>query len=272
MAALPDEIEEFRDVRWQREGAGSIETAAQAERFIETVGFASCLTDSRKPGPSLYVAVCGRRDAVMPRNVQKDPECSHTWMLKDELLRRGKVYYGKLSRGKATFLAPRMIQHFRTLWGVRRREEKARLSGPAQAVLKALRKEWEMASADLRADSGIQDRRLFTVALDELQAAMIVVPTEVIYEPKFTYLWGLAEERFPKELSSTVSRKTALREVARCFLDGAGLTIRGELARVTGLSRRDAGLGNRALVKEGYAEMIGPGTYRKLGIFRLARA
>jgi hypothetical protein len=267
MPSLPDEVEEYRDMRWQREGAGSIETAAQAERFIESVGFAACLTDSRKPGPSLYVAVCGRRDAVMPRNVQKDPECSHTWVLKDEILRRGKVYYGKLSRGKATLLAPRMIPHFRALWGIRRREEKMRLSATAYTVLRALRKEWEIASADLRADSGIRDRRLFTLALDELQAAMIVVPTDVIYEPRFTYLWGLAEERFPKELSHTVSRQTALRELARCFLDGAGLTVRGELARVTGLSRPDAGLGNRALVKEGYAEMIGPGTYRKLGVF-----
>src|SRR5215471_17624675 len=234
---LPSLVEEHRDAHWWRQETSCIQTVAQAERFIEQVGFAACLTDSRKPGPSLYVAVCGRRDAVMPRNVQKDPECSHTWMLKDEILRRGKVYYGKLSRGKATFLAPRMIPHFRTLCGVGRREEKVRLSGPAQAVLKALRKEWEMASADLRADSGIQDRRLFTVALDELQAAMIVVPTDVLYEPKFTYLWGLAEERFPKEVSRSVNRQTALREIARCFLDGAGLTLRGELAHVTGLSR-----------------------------------
>ena len=36
----------------------------------------------------------------------------------------------------------------------------------------------------------------------------------------------------------------------------------GELARVTGLSRPDAGLGNRALVAEGYATMIAPGAYR----------
>ena len=77
-----------------------------------SVGFAACLTDSRRPGPSLYVAVCGRRDAVMPRNVQKDEEASLTWLLKDELIRRGKVYYAKLARGKAMFLAPRMIPHF----------------------------------------------------------------------------------------------------------------------------------------------------------------
>ena len=42
----------------------------------------------------------------------------------------------------------------------------------------------------------------------------------------------------------------------------AGMTVPGELARVTGLSRRDAGLGNRALVAEGYATMPGRGIYR----------
>ena len=77
-------------------------------------------TDSRRPGPSLYVAVCGRRDAVLPRNVQKDPETSLTWELKDELIRRGKVYYAKLARGKTMFLAPRMIPYFHAVWGLRR--------------------------------------------------------------------------------------------------------------------------------------------------------
>ncbi len=198
----------------------------------------------------------------MPRNVQKDPESSQTWFLKDEILRRGRVYYGKLPRGKATFLARRMISYFNTLWGIPRREEKKRLSKTASTVLQVLRKEWEMGTSDLRAESGVTDRKSFTRALDELQSGMIVVPTEVIYEPKFTYFWGLAEERFPEELSRRVNRQTALCEVARCFLDGAGLTVRGELARVTGLSRSDAGLGNRALVKEGYAVMLSPGTYR----------
>jgi hypothetical protein len=34
------------------------------------------------------------------------------------------------------------------------------------------------------------------------------------------------------------------------------------MARVTGLSRPEAGRGNRALVAEGYATMPSPGTYR----------
>jgi hypothetical protein len=114
-AAVPLEIEEYRDKRWWRESTQQVSTPLDAERFVEHVGFAACLTDARRPGPSLYVAVCGRRDAVMPRNVQTDPEASLTWQLKDELIRRGKVYYAKLSRGKAAFVAPRMLPYFHAI-------------------------------------------------------------------------------------------------------------------------------------------------------------
>ena len=75
---IPEEIQDYRDYRWCREEARRVENAVDAERFIEDVGFAAGFLDSRRPGPSLYVAVCGRRDAVLPRNVQKDPETSLT--------------------------------------------------------------------------------------------------------------------------------------------------------------------------------------------------
>ena len=259
---LPDEIEDYRDARWLRSETVSVNTAQQAERFIEQVGFAGCMTDSRRPGPSLFIAVCGRRDAIMPRNVQKDPESSHTWRLKDELMRRGRVYYAKLSRGRAMFLAPRMVPYFNALWGVPRRQERMRLSKAALAILGVLRREWEMATTDLRSESGVTDRKAFTQAMDELQGAMLVVPSEAIYRPKFTYLWELAAERFPEELAARTKQLTAVLEVARCFLDGAGLTVPGELARGTGLSRVEAGVGNQLLVKEGYATAVARGTYR----------
>ena len=259
---IPQEIEEYRDQRWCREGTQQVQDAFEAERFIERVGFAACLTDSRRPGPSLYVAVCGRRDAVMPRNVQKDPEASLAWVLKDEVMARGRVYYAKLARGKAMFLAPRMIPYFHAVWGVRRSEEPRRLSASARAILRVLRREWEMATSDLRKDSGITDRAAFARGMDELQSAMLMVPSEVCYQPKFTYLWTLSVGRFPEGLRRRINRGIALREIARCFLAGAGMTFPGEMARVTGLSRPDAGLGNRALVAEGYATSPARGVYR----------
>jgi len=259
--SISSEAEETRDERWQREGTRQVETPFDAERFIERVGFAACMTDARRPGPSLYVAVCGRRDAIMPRTVQKDPEASHTWLLKDDVVRRGKVYYGKLARARTLFIAPRMVPYFHAIWGIRRAQEARRLSRAAQKILRVLRHEWEMATSDLRVDAGIKDRATFTRALDELQATMLVVPSEVYYQPKFTYIWTLAVGRFPDELRRRVSRSVALREIARCFLSNAGMTVPGELARVTGLPRPDAGLGNRALVAEGFASSPSRGVY-----------
>src|SRR5262247_2696508 len=151
---LPEEIEVHRDRMWRRDPENRVEDVYTAERFIEDVGFCEALTDSRRPGPSLYVAVCGRRDAHMPRNVQKDPESRLAWTIKDDVMRRGKCFYGKLLRGRSTFIAPRLIPSFNSLLGVPTRTEKKILSTDALTILKVLRKEWEMASRDLRQASG----------------------------------------------------------------------------------------------------------------------
>src|SRR5215210_8029367 len=135
---LPEEVEEYRDRMWRREPELRVEDAIEAEKMIEGVGFCAAMTDARRPGPSLYIAVCGRRDAHMPRNVQKDPESSLTWLIKDELMRRGRVYYAKLAKGRSTFIAPRLVAHFNALWGLPRRREREVLSADARAVLKVL--------------------------------------------------------------------------------------------------------------------------------------
>ena len=259
---LPEEVEVHRDRMWRRDPENRVENVYAAERFVEEVGFCEALTDSRRPGPSLYVAVCGRRDAHMPRNVQKDPESSLAWTIKDEVMRRGRCFYGKLLRGRSTFIAPRLLPFFNTLFGVPRKLEKKRLSTDAQIVLRVMRREWEMATRDLRETSGISDRARFTKALTELQRALKVIPSDVLYEPTFTYIWSIPEARFAEQLSVNVEREEALKEIARSYLVGAGMTLRGELARVTGLRPPEAGLGNWRLVDEGFAERLAPGIYR----------
>lgn len=259
---LPEAVEAYRDRKWRREPEHRLEDAYGAEKFIEDIGFCGALTDSRRPGPSIYIGVCGRRDAHMPRNVQKDPESSLAWTIKDELMRRGRVYYGKLLRGRATFIARRLIPHFYVLWGVRPDEESTLLSDDARTVLRVLRGEWEMASRDLRQASGITDRIRFNKAIDELQKRLKVIPSDVIYEPAFTYIWSLTESRFLEELKINVTSEEGLKEIALAYLSGAGMTIRRELASVTGLSSPDAGMGNWALVDDGIAVRVETGVYR----------
>jgi len=300
---LPEQIELHRDRMWRRDEDLRVESAVDAERFIEDVGFANTLTDTRRAGPSLYIAVCGRRDVSLPRNVQKDEETRLTWYLKDEVMRRGRVYYAKLAGGRSMFVAPRLISAFAAVWMPQKKDEPRTLTTAAQRVLKVLRREHELATADLRAESGFaggtgvppvnhaqdaggtsnrasrpwnhaqdaratSNRAAFTRALDELQRQMKVIPQDVIYQPTFSYIWMLATDRFAEELRKpggtsgvAARRKTALREIARAYLAGAGMSVLGETARASGLSRVEAGSGNHQLVDEGYAVRVRQGVY-----------
>ena len=125
-----------------------------------------------------------------------------------------------------------------------------------------MRVEWEMGTSDLRAEAQIEDRKNLTKAIEELQKKMKVIPSEVLYVPKFTYIWTLSEARFPKELAKKLDREIALKEIARAFLVMQGLTLRGELAKALGLNRKEAGKANHQLVDEGFAERLETGIYR----------
>jgi Winged helix DNA-binding domain len=257
-----EEVEDFRDKKWRREETLKIETALEVEAMVEDLGFCLALTDTRTNLPSVYIAVCGRRDAHSPKNVQKDYEMSLAWTLKDEVMMRGKVYYSKLCKGRSTFIAPRMIPYFNAIWGIPKKDEKAKLSEDAQKVLKVLRNEWEMGTSDLRAEAKIENRAKLSKALDELQKCLKVVPQEVLYQPKFTYIWTLAEARFPNELSKKISRQEAVKELAREFLKMCGTNALGEFAKAFGLTRKEAGKANHQLVNENFAQRIMTGIYR----------
>src|SRR3954451_17231690 len=128
MRTLPEEIEQYRDRKWRREDALKIDSVEDVEAMVEELGFCLGLTDVRKDLPSVYIAVCGRRDAHMPRNVQKDPEASAAWVLKDEVIAHGRVFYAKLVKGHSMFVAPRMIPYFNAIWGIPKSKEKDYLS------------------------------------------------------------------------------------------------------------------------------------------------
>ena len=157
----------------------------------------------------------------MPRNVQKDFEASRAWVLKDEVIARGKVYYGKVYKGHSMFLAPRMIPVFNAIWGCSKKGEAGVLSKNAQKVLKVLRKEWEMATADLRDAMRLatcrthkSDRRTPT--------RMKVVPQEVSLHSKIHIHLDARRGAFPKELSKKMKREDAVRELAAAICKCAG--------------------------------------------------
>jgi hypothetical protein len=91
---------------------------------------------------------------------------------------------------------------------------------------------------------------------------MLVVPGEVLYDPWFTYIWTLAQGRFPEEFRARIAGKEAFLGIAQALLRSKGQTELGELSRLTGISRSQCGLANHYLVEEGFAWRSDTGIYR----------
>ena len=258
---LREKIELYRDKLWRRTESGKITTPPEAEQLIGELGFCYTLTDFRKKMPSLFIAVCGRRDVYSPKNPQKDPESSLAWLLKDEIIRRGNVYYAKLVKGHATFISREMIPIFNSLWGCSRAGESGVLTKEARIILDILRKEWEMATADLLAESGIRKKADFDKIMEELQRRMKVIATEVVYEPKFTYIWTASETRFSNELKSKLPRDEAMYLLAKRYLQTFAYEQSGELAKRFRLTASEANSAFLRLAKEGFAVKLDNGDY-----------
>ena len=116
------------------------------------------------------------------------------------------------------------------------------------------------------AETGIKEKKDLTKAIDELQRRMKVVPQEVLYVPKFTYVWTLAEARFPKEMAVKIPRDEAVHKLARTYLNMCGMTLLGDLSRKFGFYRWESGRANHQLVNERFAKRLGTGIYRLASI------
>jgi hypothetical protein len=88
----------------------------------------------------------------------------------------------------------------------------------------------------------------------------------VLYVPKFTYIWTLAEARFPEEMAVKMPRDEAVRELARAYLSMCGMTLLGDLSRTFGFQRWESGRANHQLVDERFAERLATGVYIKAKI------
>ena len=261
MHELPGHVEEYRDRNGGAKNRCGSKPPPRSKRWSRSLAFASGSRTCGKNLPSVYIAVCGRRDAHMPRNVQKDYEASKAWVLKGRGYRPRQGLLRKArQRANSMFVAPRMVPIFQRDLGrcKKRRESKRPIGKTRTRSLKgACGRNGTWRSSDLREETGIRGEKRSTKAMDKLQRTMKVVPQEVLYVPKFTYIWTLAEGRFPKELSKKISRVEAVRELARCYLEMCGLTLLGDLSRTFGFARWESGRANHQLFDEGSADRLG---------------
>ena len=166
------------EIRWPRR----VQTAADAVRFIDAVGFCLLFPIKRLPLPSLYYA-CARRDIQL--GPSWDEYCQKIWDWKDELPRHRKAFYAKYFKMRGTFISLKLLPHFLASRGApldvnapQRFYADGRITHNARVIWQALAEHGPLATLELRhackMDSTEGNAR-FKQAMLELQCLLVVV-------------------------------------------------------------------------------------------------
>jgi hypothetical protein len=246
-----EDVERYRDRTFRRRASLRVRGSRSALAFIGEVGFCTAFTPHPHL-PSLWAAVCGERQPRMPRHTHSDPSLGLTWALKDELPDARRVFYGKLLTGKPSFVSLEYLPYFYRVMGPMGAQ--AGLAGPGtveQCLLDWLSSHPPQTTFQLRRHAdyrGVLSKARFEKAMARLQGLLYVVKTRTVYEPKFTYVWGLFEKAYPEAVRTArrIPAERAVDGILRKFFAVALCARRQDLLSIfRGLDTRalDAGLG-----------------------------
>jgi hypothetical protein len=228
--------------------AGRLRTAADAMRFIETVGFCVLFPVKNVPLPSLYFAVSRRAD------VRWDKYAQLIWKWKDELPKKRRAFYGKYFKGRGSFISLKFLPQFLATHGtaIEPREAEAfyqtgRVSHDALELWLALAKHGPLPTLELRHACKMESQagnKRFKRAMLELQGLLIVTHSGAEQE---TEAWAsnrfdLVARGFRKEVAEarkiSADEARVLIAVKYKTLDPGALPV--EIARLFGWTKAQA--------------------------------
>src|SRR6267143_6608644 len=225
-----------------------LRTAADAMRFIETVGFCVLFPVKNVPLPSLYYAVSRRAD------VRWDKYAQLIWKWKDELPKKRRAFYGKYFKGRGSFISLKFLPQFLATHGtaIEPREAEAfyqtgRVSHDARELWLALAKHGPLPTLELRHASKMESQagnKRFKRAMLELQGLLIVTHSGAEQE---TAAWAsnrfdLVARSFPQQVRQArrISEEDARTAIAAkyCTLYPAASSV--QVARLFGWTKAQA--------------------------------
>ena len=226
-------LERLRDQTFRRVPRLRVRGERSALAFINEVGFCSTFHRVREPLPCLWVAVCGRRNPRFPKHTHSDPSIGLTWLLKDILPAKKRVYYGKLLKGRPTLVSLSCFPAFlRLIRGNKGSGDylgdyrAGHLSRTAKTVMDALLESAPQYTRDLRAAcrlSAPEQTREFERAIGELQRGLWIVKTEERYEPSFSYRWDVLDHWLEEAVKAAekLDRAEAVYRLVRTHIEAA---------------------------------------------------
>ncbi|MGE5325948.1 MAG: hypothetical protein ACM3NO_02820 [Deltaproteobacteria bacterium] len=254
-----EEVERYRDRTFRRKRSLAVHGEKTAMAFISEVGFCTAFS-AHEHLPCLWVAVCGQRNPRMPHHTHSDYAIGVTWGLKDSLPDARKVFYARLLHGKPTLISLEYLPYFYRVFGPQSGAVPGTLSLTEQGILDWLATHPPQPTYQLRLHADFRGRlhkARFEKAMARLQESLYVMKTKTVYEPKFTYYWGLVEREFPKAVRKArgLSREAALGKILRKYFDVVLCARRRDLVSI--FRGAEPGLLNEVL-----EDMTRPGNLR----------
>jgi len=229
---LLQKIGAYRAQTFRTDPALRIHSPEEAVEFVEDRGLILFWPNKNLVFPSLWAAAAG--DRPVPNN-HDDP--GHvTWSWKDEMLPRRLWYYGKLLRGKATFVSMDALPYvyalsprYGDLDDYTEAYRAGTLSHEAHAIATILLDEGPQNSILLRKKAGLSSpsaKYSFHRALTTLQRGLWILPVRVVQAGTWNYAFEY--ELFDRWHPAILPKARIISEdLARAVLLGHALTSIG---------------------------------------------
>lgn len=224
-----EEVERWRDKVHRRSLRYAVKTKLETLRFINDVGFCFAFKSEHSELPCLWHAACGIRNPIMPRNTHSDPYLSFVWQMKNILPSEGKIFYGKIFKGRPTMVSMEYFPYFYSLSERTGTKDeyigefmRGSLSPIAKGIMDTLQDSSPQITRGLRLATGTHgkaNRVGFEKAMTELQTKMYIVKAGEHHEP-FTFEWAPISTFLPSLVRKArkISLETARKKIlARYF-------------------------------------------------------
>ncbi len=217
-----------RQARYRRRMDLRVTTPAQAQEFVNDVGFCFLFPIQGVEMPSLWDAIAGR--VVKTYSSHSGYEIERTWGWKDDALDKKLWYYGKLIRHKATLVSFDFLPNWYALsenYGDYEHDyleeyRAGRLSAEAKAIYEALLKHGALDAVRLRREAHLSSeasKARFEKALTELQVGLKVLPIGIAEAGAWRY--AFIYEVLPRWLPDVPGKARAIHrsQARRAILD-----------------------------------------------------
>lgn len=240
-----EKIKAYRAQTYRTLQASRIKTMEEAIEFVNERGFVFFWPIKGIELPSLWVAVAGDR----PVPDEHDDPGHITWNWKDQLLGKGRWYYGRLLRRRNMMVSLHCLPYFYALspnfgdpeYDYLEQYQQGAITLEEKLIYEALLKKGALDTLTLRREARLsspESAARFNRALDALQIELKILPVGISQAGawKYAFIYDLVTRHFPdlQDQARPISEGEARRQLLLTYLKSVGAASIPKMGRLLG--------------------------------------